>query len=243
MACFLMAGHTPALEYAAENLKQHYPFLDHPDSQVTHLLLPVPSLDSSGNLKGGGNLQAVLNQLSPNVVIVGGNLPQWLAESYRVLDILKDPVYQAANANITAHCAVKQILNVFPSILSDAAVLILGWGRIGKCLSQLLRNMGADVTIFARKASDRAMAEGLGFRSCTLDSADFSGYPIIVNTVPAMILPCPPADAIKIDLASVPGVGGDDVIWARFLPGKDAPASSGKLIAKTIISHMKEEIS
>ena len=28
---------------------------------------------------------------------------------------------------------------------------------------------------------------------------------------------------------------GDDVLWARGLPGKDAPESSGKLIARTIL--------
>ena len=47
-------------------------------------------------------------------------------------------------------------------------------------------------------------------------------------------------NALKIDLASKPGIGGSDVIWARGLPGKDAPESSGELIAKTIIRLMEE---
>jgi len=33
----------------------------------------------------------------------------------------------------------------------------------------------------------------------------------------------------------VKGIEGSHVIWARGLPGKDTPESSGKLIAKTVI--------
>lgn len=46
---------------------------------------------------------------------------------------------------------------------------------------------------------------------------------------------------MKIDLASKPGIGGTDVLWARGLPGKFAPESAGKLIAQTILRLLKEE--
>ena len=39
------------------------------------------------------------------------------------------------------------------------------------------------------------------------------------------------------DLASVKGIAGDNVIWARGLPGKDAPEESGTLIAKTVLRY------
>ena len=42
-------------------------------------------------------------------------------------------------------------------------------------------------------------------------------------------------EALLMDLASLRGIEGDRVIWARGLPGKDAPESSGALIAKTVI--------
>ena len=48
---------------------------------------------------------------------------------------------------------------------------------------------------------------------------------------------------MKIDLASVKGMEGGDVIWARGLPGKDAPESSGVLIGKTVLRlAMKEAL-
>ena len=40
---------------------------------------------------------------------------------------------------------------------------------------------------------------------------------------------------MKIDLASEKGLGGEDVIWARGLPGIHAPESSGRLIAETCL--------
>jgi hypothetical protein len=40
---------------------------------------------------------------------------------------------------------------------------------------------------------------------------------------------------VKIELASSPGLEGDDVIEALGLPGKYAPETSGKLIARTIL--------
>ena len=47
-------------------------------------------------------------------------------------------------------------------------------------------------------------------------------------------------NALKIDLASCPGMLGDDVIIARGLPGKYVPESSGRLIARRLLALWKE---
>ena len=36
-------------------------------------------------------------------------------------------------------------------------------------------------------------------------------------------------------------MGGKDVVWARGLPGKDTPESSGSLIARRVLSILKEK--
>ena len=43
------------------------------------------------------------------------------------------------------------------------------------------------------------------------------------------------SNCTAIELASTPGMAGDGIIPARGLPGKMAPAESGKLIAETFI--------
>ena len=63
------------------------------------------------------------------------------------------------------------------------------------------------------------------------------GFHVVFNTVPCAVLQAAQFSrgCAKIDLASERGILGDDVIWARGLPGLHAPAESGKLIAKTFL--------
>jgi dipicolinate synthase subunit A len=207
---------------------------------VTHLLLPVPSFDSDGTIKGGGELPELLKNLPKDITIVGGNLPHF--PGYRSMDLLKDPFYLSQNAYITAHCAIRLAMLQLPVTLRGCKVLIIGWGRIGKCLTRLLRAMEADLTVAARKETDRATAHALGYSAISPNelSGTLNQYRLILNTVPAIIVEkdllgeCR-ENCLMIDLASTPGIDSPNALWARGLPGKDAPESSGILIAKTVI--------
>lgn len=233
------AGDTAALRYAVEQLKGYgCRFSDLPGAAVTHLLLPVPSLGPDGSIRGGGDLNELLQRLPENIRIIGGNLPDTGATAY---DLLKDPDYIAENAYITAHCAVRLVMDHLPTALRGCMVLVIGWGRIGKCLAALLKGLEANVTVAARKESDRAMLGALGYRAVPTNGLSGEGFRVILNTVPVMTLPSPPSNCLKIDLASQPGIGGQDVLWARGLPGKDAPEASGALIARTVLKYLSKE--
>ena len=243
MHTFYTAGHSEALRYATRIMQQKgCIFVDQPDASVTDLILPVPAFDADGHLKGGLDVSAILKALPDNIKIYGGNLSS-LPHEYETVDLLQDPFYLSENADITAHCAAKLAMAKLPITLKNCPVLIIGWGRIGKCLARLLQNMDALVTVAARKETDRAMLATLGYNTADtaiLPSHDLMRYRIIFNTVPEMMLPRNSTqycnkDCLKIDLASVPGMEGDDVIIARGLPAKDAPESSGELIAQTIL--------
>lgn len=235
---FFIRGSSPALTCAAQILAESgCDFSEDPQ----YLLLPVPSLRPDGSIVGGGDLYDILQGLSPGITVIGGNLPQ--LPGYRIWDLLKDPGYVAENAYITAHCAVRLAMDRLPIALRHCKVLIIGWGRIGKCLAALLKGLEADVTVAARKEADRAILQALGYHSTDTENLNCAGYRVIFNTAPATILPTGPAGCLKIDLASTPGIGGSDVIHARGLPGKDAPEASGELIARTVLKYLnKEEI-
>ncbi len=238
--CFYTAGYSAATECAVRRLKNAgVSFASAPNSQVTHLLLPVPSLQDDGSIKGGGNFYDILNQLSPGISVFGGNLPD--ANGCRVYDLLKNPAYVAENAYITAHCAVRIIMERLPIALRGCGILVIGWGRIGKCLAALLKGLDADVTVAARKETDRAILGALGYGTTDTNDIDVSHYRVIINTVPVMVLPQAPEGCLKIDLASAPGIGGEDVLHARGLPGKDAPEASGELIARTVLNYISKE--
>lgn len=236
------AGYSPAMSYCIRFLKEAgFSLISEPDQQVTHLLLPVPSFAPDGGIVGGGNLSTLLTLLPKNITIIGGNLDRPELDYYTIIDLLNDPMYLARNAQITAHCALKVALNQLSVTLDKCPVLIIGWGRIGKCLANLLQRIGAQVAVCARKETDRCLLASLGFEALDLQEVNLSQYRLIFNTVPNMLFPVCPGNALKIDLASRLGLGSEDVIWARGLPGKDAPESSGALIAKTLIPILGKE--
>ena len=176
--------------------------------------------------------------------LIGGNL-DFLNENVERLDLLKDPYYLAANAAITAESALALVLRELRCEIHQANILILGWGRIGKCLTHQLHHLNARVTVFARKDTDRAMLRALGYRYTSREDLNrlLPQFHCVINTVPASILT---ADAsrllrpgcLKLELASGVWLPGEDVVLAHGLPAKCKPEASGALIAKTIAYHL-----
>ena len=219
-----------AMAYAVRYLEaKGYELRSSPASDTEHLLLPVPSFPDGYNY-----LPSLLDALPRKVKVYGGFLQVPPLIGYHRVDFLADPYYLARNAAITAECALEIAENISGQPISGSRVLILGWGRIGKCLGKLMQSKGAHVMISARKAADLAMIEVLGYEATTLwnlkPEADF-----ILNTIPAMVLPQVPEHCCAIELASKAGMAGDHIISGRGLPGKMRPEESGKLIADTFI--------
>lgn len=234
---YYVAGNSEALKVTAEELTMRgLTVVDAPSMDVTHLVLGVPCrMDSEA-------LRALLEQLPRNVHILGGFLDREELVGYRCDDLLKNEEYLAQNAAITAHCALRIVLERLPVTLEHCPVLILGWGRIGKCLALLLKALGADVVVAVRNDGQRAILRAMGYEAETLPLPAYilPRFRAVFNTVPAPVLSkealahCRPG-CLKIELASWPGLEGDDIIEARGLPGKLAPESSGKLIARTVL--------
>ena len=216
--------------------KAGLPVSAYPTGKTGYLLLPVPSFPH-----GNAYLEELLPQLPKGTVICGGNLGSH--GNFTTVDFLKDPYYLAENAAITARCAMSIVQE--RTELKGCSVLVLGWGRIGKCLWKFMSDLGAWVTVAARKPEDLAMIRALGGKSVPIRSVDkdLTSYNVILNTVPAMILPemISAPDAVILELASIPGMAGDNIISARGLPGLMAPEESGKLIAETFIRLLLKE--
>ena len=240
---FICLGRTPAAEYACAYLREAgWTVMKSPTAPDTGILLDVPSFGPGRN----ENTPEFRERLPGTGILYGGNLPEAVMFGRKAVDLLLDERYLAENAAITAHCALGLGQTHTGYIYQDLPVLVLGWGRIGKCLGMLLQSCGARVSVCARKEGDLAMAQSLGFEPIfpSAVAAGLSRFRLIFNTVPATILTgqdmlrC--KDCAKIDLASVKVLPGEDVVWARGLPGKYAPKSSGALIARTILRLEKE---
>ena len=235
--CFYTLGASDALTHARNCLLSWgYDIADVPCPAVTHLLLPVPSFEPGGNIKGGPNLAEVLPRFSPDVTALGGMLPPLPVAT---VDLLQDAHYTAENAAITAHCALGLLMQQLPTTLANLPVLILGWGRIGKCLGQLLSGMGTRVTVAARRVEDRAMIAALRMEAVDFPVPQADRYAVVINTIPAPVLQAGETrpGAYLLDLASQPGILGENVHWERGLPGRLAPQSAGTLMAKTALRY------
>ena len=68
------------------------------------------------------------------------------------------------NAIPTAEGAIQIAMEEMPITLHGSNTLILGFGRIGKMLSSMLRGLGSNVYVEARKYSDIAWIRSYGFR-------------------------------------------------------------------------------
>ena len=224
---FSTYGNSPALQFARNALQSWGYGVCEKYEEATHILLPVPSFDEDGNVKGGNKLPSI----GKDVTLMGGNLQQYDGKK---VDFLQDRYYLEENAAITARCALK-----YARIRPGYKVLVIGWGRIGKHLSRLLTEKEAAVTVAVRKEQDYQALTALGFRAVYLMDLKPMEFDAVFNTAPASVLfsgECR-ADAELIDLASVKGIFGKGVICARGLPSKDAPEESGLLMAKTALRY------
>ena len=188
-------GDGPAVRFAARALqKQGVNIGSSLSEQVTHVLLNVPTKEVD------------LSAVPANVTVIGGNLDH-IPDTFQKIDLLREEQYLAENAALTADCALRLLGQQLPVAFRDCPILIIGWGRIGKCLASMLKALGAKVTVAARKPWDLGMLTALGYGAVEVGMIDPERYRTILNTAPAPVL-SPGGKAIKISLSSRWGMAG-----------------------------------
>lgn len=178
-----------------------------------------------------------------------------LSSELRICDYLRREDFAVANALPTAEGAVQIAMENYSGTIFNSKCLVIGYGRIGKILSRMLKALNAKVTVSARKNDHLRyiQADGNSFVR-TEDIKSLEKYDLVFNTVPRLIidkqvLAKTNTETLIIDLASAPGGVdfsaaerlGVKVIHALSLPGKCAPKAAGEIISDTILDIFKEE--
>lgn len=210
-----------------------------------HVFMPM----SDNKLELNGELSRLLKGMriytsNAEMLIKSGDY-----DSDQIFDYFDREPVKIENAVLTAEGAVCEAIKNSDYSLYMSKCLVAGWGRIGKPLCRLLRAFGADVTVSARRSDDLTWIRAEGFTPVHTNEIINSGrYKFIFNTVPHIIftkdiLESTAADALIIDLASMPG-GVDKkaceelnikLIHALSIPGKTAPQAAAAVLKKSLI--------
>ena len=210
-------------------------------------------------------MSVLLDAADGQTMIMGGRFTPLFKsradeKNIKLIDYFNSEELQIKNAIPTAEGAIAIAMNELPITLHGSRVAVVGYGRVGKTLSDMLVSLGAHVTVAARKSTDLAWADA---RKCSRLQIQVKNgqssltelgkdYDVVFNTVPCWIFD---ADVLKhfdtntlfIDLASAPGgvdtktasALGLKVIWALSLPGKCSPFTAGNIICDSILETLR----
>ena len=230
------------------------------------LFLPVRSNLPEGGIYLENNEKLILKAedltlLKPNAVIYGGavsaSLKSEIKKTGHILkEFMENDEIAVPNAVLTAEGTLYEMMSLSKKACSEWKIGILGAGRVGMACAELLRKVGAGVTVFCRKESDYMSGKNKGF-----DMRYYAGlasigpyFDFLINTVPApvvseTVISVLNRDTVIIDLASAPG--GTDFTCAEqkgmkaFLlpgvPGKYAPVSAGKILGNYYLRELCRE--
>lgn len=233
-------------------------------SSSKYIILPVPASRNKKVINAPfSSLDIVLSEklfsnLKNKVVFAGivSSLVEDVKQSgLYIRDYYQREDFLIPNALLTAEGAVNIALKEYGKSIFSSRCLVVGFGRIGKILANLLKNMGANITVSARNLKDISLAKISGFGTTNVSNLnEKANFDLIFNTVPAPVLDAVAlgflsSARIIIDLASAPGGTdkfvakelGIKLISALGIPGKHFPEAAGEIIADVIYKMIEEE--
>lgn len=173
----------------------------------------------------------------------------------RLIEIGEDDELAILNSIPTAEGMIYLAMEKTSITIHGSNCLVIGFGRCGFSLARMLKGMGANVMVAARKAPDLARAYEMGFETCLISELDeaVKDKEFIFNTATAMVLTkyvLQNATRCQIILDMASGKGGTDfeaaealcmqAILVPGLPGIIAPVSAGKILARVYPRLLKE---
>ncbi len=196
--------------------------------------------------------EALLAGLAPGtrVYFCGPGAPEAPPEGVEAVDLWRDERLLLENAWLTAEGAICAAMRAGRAALRDCHCLVIGFGRIGRALTEMLVGLNARVTVASRSARGRSSAIERGAESVpTRDvAAALPGKQIVFSTPPQRVLGLEQlrsadADAMIVDLASPPYGVDLEAAWSLGLrawrepklPGRYCPFSAARALMRAIV--------
>ena len=201
------------------------------------------------------NIEEVFKSMKFSKKLIAGSISNKIKElsnkyGIELYDFLDDEDFAIYNAIPTAEGAIEVAIRETRSTIHSSNCLILGYGRIGKVLADMLKGLHANVTVAARKDIDYAWIKAMGYQYIKYSELEkiLPDVDILFNTVPSVVLnknelSYLKKDSLIVELASKPG--GVDFEAANELglktevalglPGKVAPKSVAEYMLNKVI--------
>jgi len=199
-------------------------------------------------------LEDIFKLITKEQVFISGKITKEISNiakpyNINIIDFLQREEMAILNAIPTAEGAIQIAMEEMATTIYGSNIMILGFGRIGKVLGNMLKGLGANIYIEARNYADLAWIKAHSYEPVHLDKIlDYiESMDIIFNTIPSLIITEEillklKKECLIIDLASMPGGVdfqtskklGIKTIHALGLPGKVAPKTAAIIMKDTI---------
>ena len=222
-------------------------------NDADYIIMPTPLTKDGVNITNGESIDDTISTIEHKTVFAG-NIPKDVARKFEVYDIkyydlMEQEDLAIKNAIPTAEGVILKILKEQKETIYNSNILVLGFGKCGKILTDGLKSLKANVYCEARKKKDLALIESLGYNKVDITKLEnvLPDMDIIINTVPYMLLNARKLSHVKedvliIDIASAPG--GTDFKYCETnniraylelgIPAKVAAVSAAKYIKEII---------
>lgn len=196
--------------------------------------------------------EEILSHVAPGSVLLlcGPQFPGRRRWDLQYINLWEDETLLRENAYLTAQAAVASAMRKNGLAVAGMRCMVIGCGRIGRALMEILRNMDARVTVVSGNEEKRRQARESGAQALAPGelAGALPGQKLIFSTPPAMVLDCAAlehvdADASIIDLASPPyGVDLDaaaqlglNAVREPGLPGRWCPLSAARALYNAVL--------
>lgn len=196
--------------------------------------------------------EEILHNISAGstMLLCGPKFPDEHRADLRYFDLWKDPLLLKENAWLTAEAAVGSAMARLQTAITGLKCMVVGYGRIGRALTEILTGLNAQVTVMTGSASKLSLVEAAGADGSLYSDMQrcLPGQKLIFSTPPALMidafkLKMVDSDALIIDLASPPfGVDmeaaqmmGLHVVRESGLPGRWCPLSAARAIYNAVV--------
>ena len=195
-------------------------------------------------------LADVLGMATPGATIYTCGPRRAKEEDARLIDLWMDEGLLRENAYLTAEGAVSAAMVAGQRCMRGSQCVVIGWGRVGSALAELLVSMGAAVTVVSRTEAHRNRAIERGAEAVSPEemASALAGTHFIFSTPPAQVLGLDALhqvnpEALVIDLASSPYGVDLSAAWdlglrawrEPGLPGRYCPESAGLATLNSIL--------